>query len=75
MICIVCRKEVKQDEDRTMFPLERPYMNLWIHRYCWNQIKDSQKEFFTQEVVEFLYNNIVNKDKNIGKSRKRRKNG
>ncbi len=74
MICIVCRKELRLEDDKFMLALDRPYLNLWVHKSCWNQIKDNLKDFFTQEVIEFMYNNIVNGDKNERKSRKIRRN-
>ena len=34
MICFHCKKEIEQE--RMMIALDRPYLNLFFHRECYN---------------------------------------
>lgn len=46
MECFYCGKDVGENEGK-IYPLERPYVNLWMHRSC------------TREVtIEYLEENI-----------------
>jgi hypothetical protein len=31
--CFYCEKEILENEGK-IYPLDRPYVNLWVHRVC-----------------------------------------
>jgi hypothetical protein len=71
MICIVCKEEVLGTDDKTMLGIDKPYINLWLHKACYRSIIDDLDSFFTQQTIEFMYNTyILNKDKNGKNTRK-----
>ena len=58
MICIFCGEEVK--EDKFILALEKPYMNLWVHRYCERDC-DNIREFLEKNLEKYL--ELYNKQK------------
>ena len=57
MICFKCSKDIKQDDEKFMYGLDRPYINIYFHRSCWDKIKDNLEVYFTQN-EELVYNYI-----------------
>jgi hypothetical protein len=56
MKCFVCEIEVNKEDERFMFPIETPYMNLFIHLKCWRIIKDTylNDANFHQKLLTFI---------------------
>jgi len=48
LICFKCNKEILKEDKRIMIPIERPYLNLYMHRDCYNEI---------EEIVKYLNSN------------------
>jgi hypothetical protein len=63
MICIVCKEEVLKTDDKFYLGLDKPYVNLPLHRKCWLSIKD-KLNYFLPENEELLYNIIEESNKN-----------
>jgi uncharacterized protein YmfQ (DUF2313 family) len=53
-ICIVCKKDVLKTDDKKMIGLEIPYVNLYIHKECYNEIKDTLEEFMKENLECYL---------------------
>jgi hypothetical protein len=35
MLCPVCDKEISSEDSKFMYPLEVPYLNVYLHRRCY----------------------------------------
>lgn len=66
MICFKCQKDIKQEDDKFMYGLDRPYINLYFHKNCWNSIKDNLEVYFTQN-EDSVYN-YIRKQQKTGKN-------
>jgi len=58
MICIYCKKEIKKGDDKFMLGLEKPYINLPLHRGCYKKIKNNLLEFLNENLEDYLNNSI-----------------
>lgn len=38
--CFVCEENLDEIEEIFMLGLDRPYVNLWFHKVCLNEIDD-----------------------------------
>lgn len=47
MICPICNSDIKSDDPKQIYPLERPYMNVLVHRECYKTIYPIQREYFS----------------------------
>lgn len=52
-ICILCKKEILLEDLKYMIALEKPYLNLIVHRDCYNSC-DNLKEFLSNSLEEYL---------------------
>lgn len=52
--CIVCDTVADPTQPRYMLGLEQPYVNLFFHRECWEQIKENYVEFLNENLPEYL---------------------
>jgi len=52
-ICIVCKKEVLEEQPKYMIALEKPYINLYVHRECKNLVT---LEFLQENLLEYIKN-------------------
>jgi hypothetical protein len=34
MLCPICDKIIGENDSRFMYPLEKPYLNVYLHREC-----------------------------------------
>ena len=41
--CFKCEKEIEKEQ--FMYGIDRPYVNLWFHRKCFEEIEDTMKEY------------------------------
>ena len=57
MICFYCLDEIKPEEKKTMYPVEVPYMNLWVHKVCLSGKKDKEIKEKIVEFIEYLKKN------------------
>lgn len=58
MICLFCNTEIKPDEKKYFFGLDRPYINVFIHRTCYDEIiKDQEKMDMFLKVLLSIFNN------------------
>lgn len=53
-ICIKCKKETLDGEKVFWLGLEVPYVNLIMHRDCYNEIKDDILPFLQENLEEYL---------------------
>lgn len=59
MTCIFCNQEVT--EDKFMLAIERPYLNLYVHKACYKNSMDSIQQFLEENLEKYL--KTVNKQK------------
>jgi hypothetical protein len=52
--CPVCKKYVMVVEEKMMVAVESPYLNIYFHIDCYNQVKDTLKEFMEKNLDEYL---------------------
>ena len=54
-VCMVCEKEFLVEERKIFIPLERPYMNVIVHRDCFGI---ATEEWITENIEKLmkLYN-------------------
>ena len=50
--CIVCGKHLKELDGVFMLGLDRPYVNLWFHRVCFNLIEPDLLAFLNSKLEE-----------------------
>ena len=68
MKCFKCGKEI--DGLKSILPLDRPYVNLFMHRDCYNSI-ENELDYVTENydrIMEYI------RESDIKPLRKRRKN-
>jgi len=53
-ICFHCDKEITSNQKKFMFGLDKPYVNIFFHRECFDSIKDLTA-YFTEN-AEKVYN-------------------
>ena len=56
-LCFKCYCEGKKEmvgNEHFMYPIERPYTNLFFHRDCYNQVKGSIEEFMHENEKNIL---------------------
>lgn len=41
MKCFYCGEEILENEGK-IFPLDRPYVNIWVHRLCFDAMYDEK---------------------------------
>lgn len=51
MICPKCKKEILDTELKYMLALERPYLNVYMHRTCYDEVCSSS-------LMSFVFDNI-----------------
>lgn len=51
MKCAVCDEEFKEDDNKFMLPLERPYMNIFMHRGCYLSIVGNISEWINEYLI------------------------
>ena len=49
--CPVCENEILADDDKWMLATEVPYLNMFLHKHCWNKVKDNL-QLYIQKIVE-----------------------
>lgn len=56
--CVYCmvKEQEKDENDYTMIGLDRPYVNLFFHRSCLEEIGKENVGRFLQENLEIWYN-------------------
>ena len=64
--CFVCDNMILPEDSKIMFPLEKPYLNLYIHKSCFLSIKDNLYEYLPKN-IEKMYNIYVETVKNSKK--------
>jgi len=52
--CIVCDIQLEQEDDKFMVALEVPYMNLFLHKDCYNKIKDILLDFLIKNLEKYI---------------------
>ena len=55
--CFKCGKKIKED-NRFMLGLDKPYVNLWFHKACFDKI-DNLMEYLNTKIDE-IYKEIPN---------------
>jgi len=55
--CIVCKKEILDIDSKFMIALEVPYLNLYVHRSCWMEIRNNLDEFMSDNLERYLTEN------------------
>ena len=71
MICFKCNKEIKQEDKKFMYGLDRPYINLFFHEDCWSKIERDIEVYLTQN-VDLVYNYIEKQGKKVKNGEKNR---
>jgi len=51
MKCAVCDEEFKEDDNKFMLPLERPYMNIFMHKGCYLSIKENLSDWVNKYLI------------------------
>lgn len=57
--CFVCKKKLNSFEGVFMLGLDRPYVNLWFHKVCFNEIDNllsylkSKTEEISKEIPKY----------------------
>lgn len=68
-LCPVCKEELLPTDKKFMIPVEVPYLNLYVHRVCWNSVRYNLKEFLLRYLQEndvlWYNNNIENKKRKV----------
>ena len=57
-MCIYCKKEIKNEDKKFILGIEKPYMNLKLHRDCYLKIRDNLVEFLEKNLEDYLNNSI-----------------
>lgn len=52
--CILEKKNFEIGDRHTMYPLEKPYVNLFFHKDCYNQIKPNIEEFVAENMPSII---------------------
>jgi hypothetical protein len=52
-LCPVCNKPMEQP-DIYMMALERPYINVYFHRSCYNSLGDSLMDFIKENLDKLI---------------------
>ena len=53
MDCFKCNKEMLDEEEKFMCPLEVPYGNVYFHRSCYKEL-DNLVEFFMEHSAKLI---------------------
>jgi len=63
-ICFDCNKSIDDINDYNMYAIDRPYVNLFFHKDCFNKIGGYRKmgEYCTLR-QDLVYNYIIHKNK------------
>ena len=61
LICFKCDEVILKTDKRMMIPIEVPYLNLYMHRHCYDEIEDLST-FLTQNLPK-LYNRSIESNK------------
>ena len=48
-ICIICERDIG-DSPKRMIPIEKPYLNLWIHTDCYVNYPDDFNEYLKKYI-------------------------
>ena len=48
--CFLCQKELEEFGGVFMLGLDRPYVNLWFHRTCFDSIEGNLLEYLNTEI-------------------------
>jgi hypothetical protein len=73
MICFYCEKEIVLSDRYRMIPLEKPYVNLFVHRDpCYADILQMGEEKYLQDNIDkiIIYINRRFKKENNSKKQK-----
>lgn len=62
MKCLICNTEVKTTDDKFMLAFEVPYINLFLHRCCYNSVKSNIIEW-AEENKTAIYDMCRNRKK------------
>lgn len=54
--CIVCKEDVLQTDNKFMIALESPYLNLYVHLPCYNEIVNNLEEYLKENLESYLKN-------------------
>ena len=57
--CFLCRKDLNEFGGVFMLGLDRPYVNLWFHRECFDTVEPNLLEYLNAE-IDRLYKEIPN---------------
>lgn len=52
--CPVCNQEILYTERPFMIGLEKPYMNIFFHKECYNQVEGNMTEFLDENIDNIL---------------------
>lgn len=52
--CIVCGEYVMVTDDKFMIALEQPYLNLYVHKHCYNEIEGNLDGFLSENLEKYL---------------------
>jgi len=69
IVCPYCKNNINPEQSKFMYPLEKPYMNIYFHLECYKNIEDMLE--FLQNNTEIWYNI---KDREVKNGRRNRKN-
>lgn len=50
--CFMCEKDLKEFGGVFMLGLDRPYVNLWFHRACFDSVESNLLEYLNTKIEE-----------------------
>ena len=68
--CLVCDLEVDPTERRYLLGIDNPYVNIYLHRDCWDNIKEHSDTYLRENLLKYLekYDIINQNSKNKSNS-------
>jgi hypothetical protein len=44
-ICFKCERAIKEKDPMFMYAIDIPYVNLWFHKKCFEEIENTTEEY------------------------------
>lgn len=65
MTCPVCQSEIFFEDDKFMLGIERPYMNIWFHKDCFNPNRSDYVEYILSNADYIIECGNIQQNANI----------
>ena len=61
MRCPYCIEHIKDDDDVMMIGLDKPYLNLYMHKGCYSRVAEHINKFLQEnsEIIEQIYKESI----------------